>query len=240
LLQHSATLPAAWCNPQGRVIATVRVIAIEDAIGLAVAEDICEEFCERLLRFRFRSDVRFEIAGDDWSGVATKFLPNTEPSQAAGLSVVVYESEMPLIEYFGQTSAIPAGVTENALSPDTWRLHLIYAGVPFVGQANTEKFTPHMLNLDRLGAISFAKGCYTGQEIVARTEHRGSSKRRLMRYTTESDSVAIGDKLTEGDRAVGEVVNVSGSNLLAVTPVATQHQALTVCGAPANPADLPY
>lgn len=240
LLEHSRNLPAAWCNPQGRVIATVRVIAIADAIGLAVAEDICEEFCERLLRFRFRSDVRFDIAGDDWSGVATVTSAKTEPSQADGLSVAAYESEMPLTEYFGHTSAMPDSITDDALSADAWRLRLIYAGVPFIGRANSEKFTPHMLNLDRLGAISFTKGCYTGQEIVARTEHRGSSKRRLMRYTTENECVAVGDKLTEGDRAVGEAVNVSGNNLLAVTPVAMQKQPLTIGGALANPAELPY
>lgn len=240
LLQPSATLPAAWCNPQGRVIATVRIIAIEGAIGLVVAEDLCEEFCERLLRFRFRSDVHLEIAGDDWSCVATENSANTELLQAAGLSVVVYASEMPFIEYFGDTSVLTTGITDSALTPDAWRLRLIYAGVPLIGRANSEKFTPHMLNLDRLDAISFAKGCYTGQEIVARTEHRGSSKRRLMRYTTESNSVSIGDKLTDGERAVGEVVNVSGNSLLAVTPVAMQQQPLTVGGAPANPAALPY
>ncbi|MFT5500909.1 MAG: folate-binding protein YgfZ [Woeseiaceae bacterium] len=240
LLENSANLPAAWCNPQGRVIATVRVIAIEDAIGLAVAEDICEDVCERLLRFRFRSDVSFEIAGDDWDGVATGLSANTEPSQTNELSVVAYESEMPLTEYFGLTSTVAAAVTDQALSIEDWQLRLIYAGVPFIGRANSEKFTPHMLNLDRLGAISFAKGCYTGQEIVARTEHRGSSKRRLLRYTTESESVAVGDKLTDGDRVAGEVVNVSGNNLLAVTPVAMQHQALTIGDALAQPAALPY
>jgi folate-binding Fe-S cluster repair protein YgfZ len=97
-----------------------------------------------------------------------------------------------------------------------------------------------MLNLDRLGAISFSKGCYTGQEVVARTEHLGVSKRRLMRYQTESDSVAVGDKLTDDGRNIGEVVNVMGHDLLAVTPVALHEKALTINDQVATPIGLPY
>jgi folate-binding Fe-S cluster repair protein YgfZ len=92
-----------------------------------------------------------------------------------------------------------------------------------------------MLNLDRLGAISFDKGCYTGQEVVARTENLGESKRRLMRYRYEAPDVAIGDKLSDGERDVGTVVNVQGTKLLAVTPVASHDRALTINGVTATP-----
>ncbi len=84
-----------------------------------------------------------------------------------------------------------------------------------------------MLNLDKLGAISFTKGCYTGQEVVARTEHLGKSKRRLMRYQADQDGIAVGDKLSDGERDVGTVVNVVGRDLLAVTPVELHDQTLT-------------
>ena len=105
---------------------------------------------------------------------------------------------------------------------------LIRAGVPNIDDTNTEAFTPHMLNLDKLGAISFSKGCYTGQEVVARTEHLGQSKRRLMRYEADLDGIAVGDKLSEADRNVGEVVNVVGRELLAVTPVELHKQPLKI------------
>jgi folate-binding protein YgfZ len=70
-------------------------------------------------------------------------------------------------------------------------------GYPHIGVEQTEQFTPHMLNLDLLGAISFDKGCYTGQEIVARTHYKGASKRRTLRFTSEAP-VAVGSKVSDG------------------------------------------
>lgn len=119
-------------------------------------------------------------------------------------------------------------------------IRLIRAGVPNIDDTNTEAFTPHMLNLDKLGAISFSKGCYTGQEVVARTEHLGQSKRRLMRYEADLDGVAVGDKLSDGGRNVGEVVNVVGRELLAVTPVELHEQPLKIGAATLIPQGLPY
>ena len=117
---------------------------------------------------------------------------------------------------------------------------LIEAGVPWVGAENSEEFTPHMLNLDKLGAISFTKGCYTGQEIVARTEHLGKSKRRMMRYRADAPGIAVGASVSDGDRAVGQVVNVADRDLLAVTPVELHDQPLVVDGVPIAPQGLPY
>lgn len=119
-------------------------------------------------------------------------------------------------------------------------LALIESGVPSINAQNTEAFTPHMLNLDRLDAISFSKGCYTGQEIVARTEHRGSSKRRMMRYEADMDGIEVGASVFDGARAVGEVVNVAGSALLAVTPVDSHAQSLTAGPFSLAPLGLPY
>lgn len=117
---------------------------------------------------------------------------------------------------------------------------LIHAGIATIDESNTERFTPHMLNLDKLGAISFTKGCYTGQEVVARTEHLGKSKRRLMRYRADTDGIVSGDKLSDGEREVGTVVNVVGRDLLAVTPVNVHDQTLTVGEVTVIPEGLPY
>ena len=90
-------------------------------------------------------------------------------------------------------------------------------GFPWIGAEQSEQFTPHMLNLDLLDAVSFDKGCYTGQEIVARTHYKGATKRRTLRFACDG-AVAAGDKVMLGERAVGEVLNVAGSVLLAVVP----------------------
>ena len=119
-------------------------------------------------------------------------------------------------------------------APDVLR-----AGQVEIGLAQSEKFTPHMLNLDLLGIISLDKGCYPGQEIVARTHYRGASKRRLLRFESTAP-VAAGDKVSDGDRDIGEVVNAIGTDLLAVVPVDSASDSLTVGKAQLTHVALPY
>lgn len=122
---------------------------------------------------------------------------------------------------------------------DDWRLDNLRAGIPEILAAQSEEFTPHMLNLDLLGAVSVSKGCYPGQEIVARTHFRGATKRRMLRFKSETP-VAPGDKVSLDGRDVGEVLNAIGNDLLAVVPVANAADALTVQGARLENLALPY
>lgn len=116
---------------------------------------------------------------------------------------------------------------------------LIKAGHPFIGPEQSEQFTPHMLNLDLLDAISFDKGCYTGQEIVARTHYKGATKRRTLRF--ESDSpVSPGDKVSSDGREIGEVLNAAGNDLLAVVPVDRADGPLSAGSANLSQVPLPY
>ena len=116
---------------------------------------------------------------------------------------------------------------------------LVQNGYAYIGAAQAEQFTPHMLNLDLLDAISFDKGCYTGQEIVARTHYKGATKRRTLRFESESP-VEVGDKVNDGERDIGEVINVAGTELLAVIPVDKADDALTVNGVKLTQVPLPY
>ena len=117
--------------------------------------------------------------------------------------------------------------------------YLIENGYPYIGGAQMDRFTPHMLNLDLLGAISLDKGCYTGQEIVARTHYKGATKRRTLRFASDGD-VAVGDKIRANNRDIGEVLNAAGRELLAVVPVAQADAALTAGGAALTRLELPY
>ena len=106
---------------------------------------------------------------------------------------------------------------------------LIEQGLPFIGSRQPEQFTPHMLNLDLLDALSFDKGCYPGQEIVARTHYKGATKRRTTRFRSDQP-VKVGDKVSLDDREIGEVLNVSGNDLLAVMPIDKADSNLLVNG----------
>jgi tRNA-modifying protein YgfZ len=104
-------------------------------------------------------------------------------------------------EVRGDTSGDPADLA--------WRLADIRAGMPQVYAATSEQFVAQMLNLDLLDAISFTKGCYTGQEIIARTQHLGRIKRRLSRLALPSGSWSIGQPLRLTDGRTGRLTEVA-------------------------------
>lgn len=131
---------------------------------------------------------------------------------------------------------------EFEILPDSTSVSMsenIESGVPWIGLEQSEKFTPHMLNLDLLDAISLDKGCYTGQEIVARTHYKGATKRRTLGFESDSPLV-VGDPVLDGDRETGTVLNVAENKLLAVVRTGGSTDELTAGGAGLSPMPLPY
>jgi len=105
-----------------------------------------------------------------------------------------------------------------------WRLAGIRAGLPQVYPQTYESFVAQMLNLDLLGGIAFEKGCYTGQEIIARTHFRGAIKRRMFRFQCACPPPAPGTRVLAGEQHAGDVVDAAatgdGCELLAVVSLA--------------------
>jgi len=122
---------------------------------------------------------------------------------------------------------------------EDWLLENLRAGTPEIWLSQSEKFTPHMLNLDLLDIVSLDKGCYPGQEIVARTHFRGASKRRCLRFES-TEPISSGDKVSDGQRDVGEVVNAIGNDLLAIVPINKKDVPLEVNGIALHNIALPY
>lgn len=254
-VSQSSSLWSAWCNAKGRVQATMRLLSIDGGFGLILPLDLCEAVVQRLAMYRFRSRVEFALSGDDWTAVAVQaadditriqqleLLPVAgETLTSLGIHAVRPHTAVVFVELYGPAAAFRSARLEphHPLAMHEWQAARIIAGMPDIGAANTERYTPHMLNLDRLDAISFDKGCYTGQEIVARTENLGRSKRRLAGFTAQGPGIVIGDKLVAGDREVGDVVNVSGAELLAVTPLDLHMTEMRVGTLSIAPRKLPY
>jgi folate-binding protein YgfZ len=253
---RESPLPAAWCNPKGRVIVVLRVLWIDDGFGLVLPADLAEPVCKRLAMYRLRADVGLDIAGSDW----THTVFHTEADMTAldslglrpakrlnasltraGLTAVNVGIDEPCVELFGDE----ADFQNTGIDPKRHR-DLPYlagakirAGIPDILGNTSEKYTPHMLNLDLLGAISFDKGCYVGQEVVAKTQNLGKSKRRTMRYSSDRE-LSVGDKLSVADTSAGEIISVCGRDLLAVTPVDLQDRILSAGNASLTPMPLPY
>jgi hypothetical protein len=117
-------------------------------------------------------------------------------------------------------AATAALATYPAAAHSEWVLADIRAGLPAIGAITSAEFVPQMVNLDLVDGISFSKGCYTGQEIVARMKYLGRVKRRMLRFATAGSPPPPGTALYAARGAAGQVVSsapaVQGSEFLAV------------------------
>jgi hypothetical protein len=245
LAQGAVTL-GALCTPQGRAIAVFRLIRHDSSCTLILRTDILDAVRTRLQRYVLRAKVTLSDLRGRWQVHA--LLGNLNPSIAAALElsetpapgcavtavndcrlVCVDRADKHLLLTPGERpeslrEAMRSRAVELTDPGSEWELAEIRDGIPVVAPETSEEFVPQMLNLDQLGGIAFDKGCYTGQEVVARTHYLGSIKRRMRRFFLSSPRAPKpGDRLiTDRDRsASGQVVRsarVNGSDfeLLAV------------------------
>lgn len=265
LLADGRTLFAACNTPQGRVIATLRLRQTEEAIYALMPADLLERAAAHLRRFVLRARVNVQIAADlqaAWIGGqpfsetlavegydATRTLSVIPQSGATDLVSFDYCADRQVVAAPGGALRAITGLSLSKSLPgieDEWWAADIAAGLPTVFRASSEAFVPQMLNLDLLDAISFTKGCYTGQEIVARTQHLGRIKRRLFRFgTVPGPAPARLSGVLHADRKVGEVA-LSASRedsveLLAVTGIESKDLPLVLeDGRPLEPLPLSY
>jgi len=247
-LDRDPILTAAWCNPKGRVIALVTLVSDGDRVLAFLPGWQADDFAERLLRYRLRADVHIaaepgvRLAAVD-SGPGGVQLPEGEPVLAIR---PLPGSDPRVMEICATATHVDELDPDTLLSCAAWNLACIRAGRPALHPDTVEAFTPHMLNLDLLDAISFGKGCYTGQEVVARTENLGRPSRRMLRFAAPTAAPAPGSRLLdETGGTAGTVVQAApvdgGSELLAVASIKQLGGALSLeDGTPAAEKDLPY
>lgn len=212
---------AAFCNPKGRVISTLLVIKIQTGFLLLLPASLREKVLKKLQMYVLRSKVQL---GDLSVQPMIKglYLPNqinTFPLPSDNFACnstenfisIKLPSEKPryiLITYTEQTMALKPESFRLG-SVDEWRFQDISAGIPWFEINRSEQFIPQMLNIDGLGGISFNKGCYTGQEIIARTHFLGKAKRQLFLGESQCDwqdnsDLVVEDALTQ--EKIGDVL----------------------------------
>ena len=207
---------AGWCTAKGRLLATFLVVPFPGGFLLQLSRDLVPAVAKRLSMFILRSKVKISDATGEWLQYGLwEVAPggNLSVSQANdGIEVGIDEKRTLLI-------------TKTPRNADTaaadWALDEIRAGRPLVVQATQDQFVPQMVNLELAGGVDFRKGCYPGQEIVARAQYRGAVKRRMVRL--RGAALQPGQDLYSDDapgQASGTVVNAAGDEALAVLQVA--------------------
>jgi folate-binding protein YgfZ len=201
---------AGWCTAKGRLLASFLVVPSKDGFLLQLARDLAPAVAKRLSMFIFRSKVRIADESDAWtqSGIWDADL-SVGGVAWEGDTVTVKIAERRFLK-------IGKSLSENCkASEDAWTLQEIRAGRPLISAATQDRFVPQMVNFEELGAINFQKGCYPGQEIVARAQYRGQVKRRMTRV-----ELPKGVELKPGEEFQGGViVDSAAGEALAVMPV---------------------
>lgn len=239
----------ACCNSsQGRVQAVFWMIERTDGIALVLPASILDSTVTRLRKYVLRAKAKIEPAPHLQVGV----IPRAHLPDHVLLRDAKSHREIEGISYVtlpGQEDVLVVGAFEasgDAAREHQWKLARLRAGLPQVYPETHEAFVAQMLNIDLLGGISFEKGCYTGQEIIARAHFRGAVKRRMFLFRTDGAAPAPGTRVLAGDQHAGDVVDSvatdHGCELLAVISLPQLKNELRLEGqtAPLARLDLPY
>jgi len=207
MAQPGHTRLTGFCSPQGRLLGLMQLSGEGETFYARVPEGMAEPLIEQFKPFVFRSKVEMTPVGERWCvvGAAGPDLNNilrgadvpipAGPGQTAGrdglhvmcLRDQVIEMALP-VQGLPELSDALAAAQLCAAETSDWEQLAIADGIPEIYPATMDEFIPQMVDLDKLGGVSFEKGCYPGQEIIARIRSRGSVKRHM--HQAHADTVA--------------------------------------------------
>ena len=219
---------SAWCDPKGRTIATFILARLDDRFWLLMPESLSAAFMRRLQMYVLRADVNIVDLGQQSAmiGIVDASL-NKVAALHPGLEInqdqtVIQHEEYTFISCLTGILIVIANPTKTQEPWRAYQAHLPHAGrlewelanirkgLPWLGEQTSGLFLPQELNLDALDALAHDKGCYPGQEIIARLRFRGQVKRRLCYVSTDNRTILQpGARLaaTGGEKNIGTVVN---------------------------------
>jgi hypothetical protein len=245
LQPHSSQL-SAYCEPQGRTLAVFRAMRRHDEFWLCLPENLRDVMINRLRKFVLRARATVNAADDliliGLAGSGAEQIlarvdlvaPQDVASSRDGMTILRAPGQWPRYEIIAsveQAKTLWQELSRRCVptGSSVWRWHDIQAGIPSVFSQTAEHFVPQSLNLDLLGGIDFAKGCYPGQEIIARVRFRGRIKQRTYRAWVDLENEPRpGDSLYSPDypsgQAAGTVLDAQaapegGCDLLAVIAI---------------------
>lgn len=221
---------SGWLTPKGRLVALFALLRVDaESIWLLVPDADAEALVAALGRFVFRSKLALAATDLHVAGafagpeMATGNRLSGEPGGEVQLD----------LSAAGGARSLRISEMECATEPaahERWRAHDLAHGLPRLDREQFGQWTPQQLSLERLRAYSVKKGCYPGQEIVARTHFLGQAKRGLVLLHTQGPATPGASVVADG-RDIGKVVSSAGNSALAVLPLERPDGALEVDGA---------
>lgn len=210
-------LLCGFCNPKGRLFAIITVIKREQDFLLLLPKELADFIQQRLSMFILRSKVSLRRLDKELSIIALLATHTDAVTEVSG-PVQCTLATFPAIKACLLGIANQSSATElfnnlkshgwQIVMEDQWQAKLIQAGIAQIFNASKEAFTPQQVNLDLVGGVSFKKGCYPGQEVIARLHYLGSPSRRLFtaQMTIEELPQPDTDVVDESGEIMGQVV----------------------------------
>lgn len=192
----------ALLTPQGKILFDFFVVKTAEGYLLDCAASQLEELTKRLMFYRLRAKVAIAERKDLEVGVS--------PEQPSGM--VAYAD--PRTSLIGWRMIAETGKLSTGMGYDQARIALGLADSD--GDIGSGELFPHEANLDQLGAVSFSKGCYIGQEVVSRMEHRATARSRILPVTFDGAAPPRGTAIKSADKIVGSVLSLAGNAGLAL------------------------
>jgi len=222
LLPDGGARLAALCTAKGRMQASfIGIRASSSDIRLVCSRDLLAPTLKRLSMFVLRAKATLRDATDDFalwglSGQACLPLPDSAPWTSGNISGAQLVQLYPAC---GQTRQLWVGPAAEApqtgahLDAQQWALGDVLSGVTTINAAVVEAFVPQMLNYESVDGVSFKKGCYPGQEVVARSQFRGTLKRRAYILVGDANAALVPGQdvfsTLDAEQACGTVVQVA-------------------------------
>jgi folate-binding protein YgfZ len=194
-------LMGAHCNPQGRIISLFYAVKIDMDYYLLMPKSLIKIARDALNKYApfYKCELKEDSEQYDVIGVTTADLSSKKP--AAIIHVPLSERKIFIV----QKGLHPDAETGNY---DDWHLLDLLEGIPSLYPETSGKFLPHDLNLPALNAVSFTKGCFTGQEIIARMQYRGNPKKHLYRGMIQ-EQLAPGSELFADNTPCADIIDCS-------------------------------
>jgi hypothetical protein len=212
---------AGFCNAQGRVISTLLILKRNDDFLLILPSMLLEKVKNKLKMYILRSKVQLQDANEDFclSGLHCSNDMKEELSlPEANFSINNNWLKLPNAHYLSVASADESIIQMVKLQKQGFQLQNhqdwqnldLQGGLVWLDETSSEEYIPQMLNLDKLGGISFTKGCYTGQEVVARTHYLGKTKRELFLAQTAGDVIFDNNHsvVDDSEQIAGQILTI--------------------------------
>lgn len=250
---------SGYCSAKGRLLASfIGWKRSSDEVLLTCSADLLAPTLKRLSMFVLRAKCKLSDASGSWrllglaGASAAAYLGASAPSAVWGKTAHAGAEIVRLPDAAGTVRYLWAAPTEVAppalpvIEAAAWRWSEVASGVVTIETATVDQFVPQMLNYELLGAVDFQKGCYPGQEIVARSQYRGTIKRRTFLFNSEVPAHAGQEVFHSGDPAqpAGLVANAAGASALIELKLSALAGGSLHLGAANGPrlmqAELPY